>query len=303
MKKIFFILVLLPNLIFAQYSNYYNIDINSKSKVDANINVTGNINKTITNIDYGMLGMANAQMEKNRIESQMYANEIEKKQALEIATNPIKAFDYGLDNNWVMEKNDAAVFGFSKGTTWYHKIPNKSLFAKMDGYSYRNESSDNVITEIELGSVTYLFGTKAFKSATDEQKAEAKKQWAPFLGNTEAYTKAFLTTIKLGKNSDSTSSWNNHFIHKKEIKKAKIYGVEGFIASLTYENDYEFVIKDNYFLILPNGISVNCGVRYRGDKDKIDFEKLEGRRNYLKRLADQIIATANFSVGKQGLLD
>jgi hypothetical protein len=302
MKKYLFIILISPYLTFAQYSNYYNIDVNSKSRVDANINVNGSINKTITTIDYGMLGMANAQMEKNRIESQKYANEIEKQQALEIASNPLKAFDYGIDNNWVLEKNDAAVFGFSKGSKWYHKIPNKSLFAKMDGYNYRNESIDNIITEIELGNVIYIFGTKAYRDATKEQKEESQKLWAPFLGNTEAYVKMKLSSTKLGKDESSGPEWKDNFIHKKEIKKAKIYGLEGFILSIIYENDYEVVIKDNYYVILPNGIFASCGVRYRGDKEKVDFEKLEGRRNYLKRLADQIIATANFSVGKQGLL-
>ena len=38
----------------------------------------------------------------------------------------------------------------------------------------------------------------------------------------------------------------------------------------------------------------------RGDKDEIDFELLEGRRAYLKRLCNQIIATANIKLGKKG---
>ena len=75
------------------------------------------------------------------------------------------------------------------------------------------------------------------------------------------------------------------------------------ISYFFYEDDYEFGIKDNYFYLAPNRVYVRVGVRFREYKDKIDFEMLEGRRNYLQKLCKQIIATANIKLGKKGLND
>ena len=124
-----------------QYSNYYskvdaNIKVKSNININKNVNVSGNVNKTVTTIDYGALRLANAQKEKNRLESLKYSNNQQKNKAIEIAQNPIKAFDYGKDNSWVMDKKTAKKFGFSKGTVYYHKIPNESLFVSLNGYSY-----------------------------------------------------------------------------------------------------------------------------------------------------------------------
>lgn len=41
--------------------------------------------------------------------------------------------------------------------------------------------------------------------------------------------------------------------------------------------------------------SIACQVSYKCAKSESDFEKLEGRRNYLKPLIDKIIANANVS--------
>ena len=141
-----------------QYSNYYskvdaNIKVKSNININKNVNVSGNVNKTVTTIDYGALRLANAQKEKNRLESLKYSNNQQKNKAIEIAQNPIKAFDYGKDNSWVMDKKTAKSFGFSKGTVYYHKIPNKSLFSSIPGYEYRNESEDGIVTEIEFDKV------------------------------------------------------------------------------------------------------------------------------------------------------
>ena len=84
----------------SQYSNYYNVDVNSN--INANINqnvdvdVSGNVNvnKTITSIDYGALAQANAQYERNRLDRLKYENEEQRRMALEIAEDPSKAFDY-----------------------------------------------------------------------------------------------------------------------------------------------------------------------------------------------------------------
>ena len=84
------------------------------------------------------------------------------------------------------------------------------------------------------------------------------------------------------------------FVHKKDINNTKLYGVDGFKGTVIYENDYEIVIKDNYFAVI-NGIILQAGVRYKADKDEVTFEELEGRRYYLRKLVDKIISTSIIS--------
>lgn len=226
----------------------------------------------------------------------MYSEEKQKKQAIEIAMNPLKAFDYGRDNNWVMDKKNAESIGFSKGTVYYHKVPNEALFVPTQGYNYRNESEDGIVTELEFNSIRYLVGMTAYLELKKEEKKKIFNDWQPFFGNTEKYVKEQTKVFKVGELTD-----DGQFTHKVDINKAKVFGEEGFVYSWFYEDDYEYVIKDNYHLVSANGIIVHVGVRFRGDKDKIDFEMLEGRRNYLQRLCKQIIATANITLGKKGL--
>ena len=295
MKKILFFLII-PVLGFGQYSTYYNaykVISDENIKIDQNINVSGNIDKTVTTIDYGALRLANAQREKNRLEAQVYSDNLQKNQALEIASNPIKAFDYGTDNYWVMDKENAEERGFSKRSTYYHKIPNEALFVSTGGYNYRNESIDGVVTELELNSVISLFSSEAFLKMKKDEKSDFYNYWEPYCGNTEKFVKEEVSRLKVGEKDE-----DGNFTHKIDINKAKVFGEEGFVSSWFYENEYEFVIKDNYRLILDNGFRVAAGVRYRGDKDFVDFEMLEGRRAYLKRLCDQIIATASISLKK-----
>lgn len=297
MKKLLFFL-LIPVFGFGQYSTYYgaydiNANINQNVNVTQDVNVSGNINKTIQTIDYGALRLANAQREKNRLEAQVYSDNLQKNQALEIASNPIKAFDYGKDNYWVMDKKNAENLGFSNRSTYYHKIPNEALFVSTGGYKYRNESIDGVITELEFNDVRSLFSTTYFLKLKKDEKKQIFDSWKPYLGKTEEYVKALLSQSKVGEKSE-----DGIFTHKNDINKAKVFGFEGYVYSWFYEDDYEFVIKDNYYVIGENGVFIQTGVRYRGDKDFVDFEMLEGRRAYLKRLCDQIIATAYINLKK-----
>ena len=307
MKKLLLLLLFTPIVTFSQYSNYYgtldvnanvNQNINADINVNKNVDVSGNVNvnKTVTTIDYGALRMANAQREKNRLEQQIYANEEQKRMALEIASNPLKAFDYGTDNNWVMDKDNALPRGFKKGTIWYHKIPHTSLFVKTNGYNYRNESEDGVLTEIEMGNVVYLFGTKEFLDSKKKDRESYVESWKPYLGKTDKWIKEVLNKNSIPGKADE----DGNYTHKVDLNKAKVYTTDGFVQSWFYENDYDLVIKDNYFAILPNGTMIRAGVRYSGDKDEINFEMLEGRREYFKRLTRQTMATANILFGKKG---
>ena len=248
MKKLPILFLLIPIVSFGQYSDYYGtlnvnakVDQNINANVNINKNVSGdvNVNKTVRTIDYGALRLANAQREKNRLEQQMYANEEQKRMALEIASNPLKAFDYGTDNNWPMDKNNAESMGFKKNTIYYHKIPNKSLFVQTNGYNYRNESEEGVITEIEMGTVYYMFGMKEFLDKKKKEQEEFRNLWKPYLGKTEKWLKEkVLNQIKVG-----SIAPDGNYTHKIDLNKAKVYTTDGFVYSWFYETIMTLSLK------------------------------------------------------------
>ena len=273
---------------YSQYSTFYGTyDVNANVNLNQNVNVSGDVNvrKTISSIDYGSLALAESQNERTRLESQIFTNTLEKQHSLEISQNPLKAFDYGIDNSWPVSGKMAKSFGFKK-FTYYHKIPHKSLFVVTEGYNYRNESLNGVVTEIELGSPTYMPGLKL----KEEQALKTIEGLQKYYGKTEDYTKYLLERFKEGEELKSFG-----FVHKKDLNKAKVFGQDGFTGTVIFENDYEYVIRDVYSFFAPNGILINSIVNYKGDKDEVTFEEIEGRRYYLKRLINQIIATAKIT--------
>jgi hypothetical protein len=302
MRLLLITLLLINTISYSQYSNYYNLDVNSNVNqnvnltadvnVNKNVNVSGNVNKTITTIDYGALRLANAQAEKNRLEAQMYANETARIQALEIASNPLKAFDYGEDNYYQLNKEEAEARGWRKNVYHYHKIPHKSLFVNTGGWNYRNESENGVITELEIGSFFSLFTTTGYKKMSKKEKE--KEWWIEYLGKTEEFAKYQEQKFPIGKVIEG------NYVHKHEVKKAKFYGQDGFVSTMIYENDYEIAIKDNYVFISTGGFYALGSVRYKGDKQEVTFEDLEGRRAYFKRLMNQTFATLNIIPSKKG---
>jgi hypothetical protein len=270
-----FLILALPFATYGQYSNYY-----GRYDVNSTVNVTGSVTKTITTIDYGSLAIANAEREKNRLQSLQYSNELERQQALEIALNPMKAFDYGVDGIGEGRGRDAQRFGFNK-LTLYHKVPHSSLFVRTSGYSYRNISDNNIITEVELYGPAKVNDIKN----NEEIKSKLLESYKELLENPEEFVQ--YTNYKIGAYIKELDA----FLHKKDINKAKVWNVDGYKVSLFYENKYEYVIEDKYFASV-DGIIYRATVCYKGDKDEIGFEDLEGRRYYLRRLCDQIIATA-----------
>jgi hypothetical protein len=279
------ILLLFPLVSFGQgYSNYYgSYDYSVKADVNVNANINKNVNvtKTVTSIDYGALANANATRERNRIETLKVANERDRDAMLAIANDPSKAFDYGKDNTWVAKRKVAETYGFKK-FTWYHKIPHQSLFTSTGGYNYQNISDNYITTELELNG--------AFRIGTikDETVKRNLKYFEGIFKSVEEYAKG--EKFIVGEYNEELKA----FLHKKDINKTKVFGVDGFKQSFIYENDYEIVIKDNYFAT-SNGVVLWAGVRYKADKDEVTFEELEGRRYYLRRLAEKIISTSTFS--------
>ncbi len=289
MKKLIILLLFIPLFTLGQYSTYYGtydvnafVDVNANVNVNKNVNVSGNVNKTITTIDYGALASANAQREANRIESLKVANEQQRQALIEIAKDPNKAFDYGIDNNLQIKGDNAKSVGFKK-FVHYHKIPNQSLFTRTQksAFSYQNISDNFIKSEIEL----FL----PFKPAGIKDKTTLgyiRESFDGIFNSVEDVAK--LPKLIVGEYNEEIKA----FVHKKEINKTTIYGIDGFKGTVIYESDYEYVIKDNYYAA-NNGIIAYAGARYSGDKDEITFEELEGRRYYFRKLIEKIISTQN----------
>jgi len=258
----------------AQYSTYYNINQKLNANINQNVNVSGNVyeHKTITSIDYGALGLANAQRESTRLESVKYADEQQRRISLEVASNPVKAFDYGFQNTFTLKGKDAKPWGFKHFSSSY-RIPHSTLFVQAGAGRLENVSVDGITTEILISGPSYNLNKKVI----DVEK-EAKSD-SIIVGQLN----------KIGLNDEDV------FVHKKEINRATVFGIKGFKSTLVLEDNYEFKITDNYIAIdatKGNGIIYYVKVRTYGSKSEVNFEKLEGRRYYLRLLVEKIISTA-----------
>jgi hypothetical protein len=221
-----------------------------------------------------------------------YADVSQKNQAIEIALNPQKAFNYGTDTNYIIQdKKTSRMLGFSVGTKIYHKIPNAALFVDNKIWNYINETDDGVVTELEIIAPSYYAGTETFFKKTKKEREQLHKNMQTYIEN--------FTTQNLPIVGEKTEG--GQFTHKAYINKAKVWGNQGIVFTWYFEDDNKYVIKDNFRFISPKGVAFSAGVRYKGDKDEVTFEMLEGRRSYLKKLCEQIIATARLELGEKGL--
>ena len=283
MKKLLIILFCFPIIVTAQYSNYYRVDANVNSNINQNVNINANVNKnvnisgTVTTIDYGALESAYAQQEANRLTRMQYLNQREKEAAIAIANDPSKAYDYGTDNKWKLDNKLKKTLGWDKKAKYfYHKIPSTILFDNVKGtYEYTNLSDNGVKTQIMLYIPITL---KAYR--------KIKPDFSPNYERTFKYEE--LTEGELNK------SLKNSMLHKKDIKRASVGGQNGFRGTLIWEDDYEKCITDNYgSALIANGQTYifEVKVRYKGDKDEVTFEDLEGRKYYFRKLIDRMIST------------
>lgn len=291
MKKIILPFLILANeILYSQYSGYYNVNTNSNVNVSANVNhnVNGSIfeYKTINTIDYGALQLANAQREKNRLEQQRFADERQKQMALEIIENPIKAYDYGSwftistkdKKKWNKEdlKKIKENTGFKDFRVDY-VLPNGLLFTLLNAYQLQNISSEGIKTEIYIYPPFYNKNKNIIDIEKDFEKSEVGKEI---------------------EQPDDENKIRKVMFHKKELNRATVYGIKGYRSTYVWEDKYEDGITDNYMYYsenLGNGFQVFIKVRYYGNKSEIDFEKLEGRRYYLKPLIEKIVSTAKIS--------
>ncbi len=277
MKKISLLTLLIAyTTVNAQYSGYYTVNQNINANVNKNVNVSGNVNvnKNISTIDYGKLALANAQNEKTRLANQKYADAKQKQISLEIASAPTKAFDYGFQNTFEVKGKEAKPYGFRKFKMSY-RIPHNSLFVSAGAGRFENVSSDDITTEILISAPFYN---------KDKVEVDIEKN-----GKME--------NVKIGELNENMGPNGKDaiFIHKKDLNRATVYGIKGFKSTLIWEDDYQYTITDNFNSYDPNkgnGVMYFVKVRTYGDKDEVTFEELEGRRYYLRKLIEKIVATA-----------
>ena len=281
MKKLIYLFFCFPIIASAQYSNYYKVnskvDVNVKANINKNVNVTG----TVTTIDYGALASANAQREANRISSQRYANQRAKDEAIAIANDPSKAYDYGIDNAWKLDRKSKKNLGWDRKLKYmYHKVPNSSLFVNSGaGYNYENTSDDGVKTQIIIYAVRTLKKIREIQPNFNDNFEEEFSY--------KDYTVGELVDF-------GDTGKKDYMLHKTDIKKANVGGLDGFRGTLIWEDKYEKCITDNYATVgVRNGEKYifSAKVRYKGDLDEVSFEQLEGRRYYFKALIDKMLST------------
>jgi hypothetical protein len=302
MKK--FLLLLLTFLSFNSYSQdlprfnpstYYqqvdlNANINANVNVRQNVNVSGtvNVNKNITTIDYGALAQANAINERNRLERQLYANEEQKRIALEIASDPMNAFKYSQPINEKVDNSFKKKVKWTKRYSFVMTWPHSSLFTQVSSSGQywvvlENRDAKGILVEINL-SVPYELNNDEAKEFVDAYYPEYNKSIE------ELFKESNETVGKLVE--DGSASGGDAFHHKNVIERTKIWGQNGFKQKYVWEDDYEYGITDNYRAFAGNkSFFFDAKVRYKGSKNDITFEDLEGRRFYLRRLIERYLAS------------
>ena len=282
-KLVIIILLLLPIITIAQYSNYY--QVNSNVNVNANINKNVNVTGTVTTIDYGALANANAQREANRMSRQQYANQRAKDAAIAIANDPSKAYDYGRDIQYKADRKARMEFGWDNNLKYmYHKAPNSSLFVRPGNYyNYQNTSEDGVKTEILI---------KAPRGLKNSLIKNPK-----FNVNIEEDFENQMREKKVGELYDLNGNGKpNEMLHKYDLKRANIGGNDGFRYTIIWEDKYEKCITDIYssnVIVKGKKYRFSATIYFKGDADEVSFEQLEGRRYYFRTLINKILSTIN----------
>ena len=285
-------LVIATSMVGQSYSTFYGTyDVNQNVNINKNVNVSGtvnqNVNKTVTTIDYGALAAANAQQEANRLNAMQYTDSRDAMIAKEIAADPFAAFKYGTTVGGQYTRSQTRKYMSESGhsgkrVVWTYTKPSPILFTAPFTNLFRNTTSDgSVLCEIEISTVlpySYL-------------QSQAGKAMYPDYTNIARGQADEIMAYQVGEVKNINGE--DYFVHKTEIGRATVYGYKGYRATWIYETEFEYVIKDNYYSD-NEGLFFRGGVRYTVEKSRGTFEDLEGRRYYLRRLAEEIIATASF---------
>ena len=278
MKRISFILILASTscMLRAQV-NMYDIttheDVYVNKNINQNIHVGGAIyeNKTITTIDYGALAAANAEMQRLQFERQQYADEKQRRLAMEMAANPIKAYDYGYEKKGTTKFKGKEVdqSGF-KCYTMSYIVPHPDFFYMSRNGTMENLSTDgNVRTEITMYTPTT--GAWGF--------------------DMEASVHLTYQSYSLGVND--SAGLHPYYVYKKNLTKTNCFSNAGYKLTTIFEDEYQYCIIDLYQSYdATQNIVCSAVCRTYCSKDDANFEDLEGRRYYLKPLVEKVISTA-----------
>ena len=271
MKKLLLILLCLPMIGFGQTFNH---------NVKNNVRVSGHVSSTqyVRITDYGKLALAEAERERTRLDAIKFDHQKDKEIANEIIVDPSKAYDYG---TFLAPFKLKRINGF-KRVTYNLILPHASLFNQIDGAEdllFQNISSNYVTTNIIVKDPVKL--SEKLERDFCTMLVSACKS---IISNTEEYAKA--DNIIEGKQYEISDTWNCETygvvqLHKKDVSKARLFGVNGFLQTLVYEDEYEIIIRDNYYAS-DDGIAFLSYVEYKGDKNQVTFEDLESRRYYFK---------------------
>ena len=261
------------NQIYSQYSDYYRVDINKN--VISNVSIRSHI----TTIDYGQLALANAEMEKIRLEKKKFQNELSKEILEQIANNPIEAFYHGYDDVYNASKEHANSQGFQKFTV-VNRIPHESMFVSSGVGAFENISNDGIRTELILYSPRYNVNNEEVD-----------------IEETLMFNNAVIGKENEGLGIDGGTA----YLHKKDLNRANVYGLNGYRATIIWEDKYQLYISDIYMAFdnsKGNGIIYTFKSRISADRDNASFEKLEGRRYYLLPLIDKVVSTSKIKYEK-----
>tara|TARA_B110000046_G_C12882691_1_gene350852 strand:- start:80 stop:526 length:447 start_codon:yes stop_codon:yes gene_type:complete len=141
---------------------------------------------------------------------------------------------------------------------------------------FKNFSGNDVVTKIEVSPI------------------KSKFKWGTKNQTLEAYIKSAIDTLAVGNTNEIFTQYFNYyknpkgFIHKIDLNKANVYGIDGFKLTIIYE----YIIEDRYYRKYRKRINF-ATVKFSGDKDEVTFEEPEGRRYYFRKLINQLISTAS----------
>ena len=302
MRKLLLLLFAITPLLHtsAQYSNYYNVDVNSYSKVDVDVNANVKVDKTITTIDYGALALANVEKQKNRIELLRINDEKEKRAMIAIANNPSLALDYGTTTEFRIPqdvKNSGVKNGYGwgyKSFLWGLRIPHKSLFipVKSDkgGWKFENISDDGISTVVNImGQINVENRFKKFKCENRRAiNCQEKNELLKKIINSNDLKKF----IKAQKENEGKIV-DDIFYHKVSIGRANIQGADGYKVMSITEDDFENVITQDFYFS-DGTIVIQASSKVSADKE-FSFEDIEGRNYYLTPIIEKMISSSWFA--------
>ena len=199
---------------------------------------------------------------------------------------------------------------------YQYTLLNKHLFNRIDGESgiVMSNVDKNIITEISLGIPYNYSGMISYKDNSAQDVAcHFEREFFginfcaeyPECGSRFILKRGVENFIKANYHLSTESEidmLNGAYLHKKDISRIRIYGKPGYLLTLIYEDDYEYIIHDTYIAV-SGGVIFSGNVFYKGDKDDVSFEELEGRRYYLKGSIDKMFSFADADYKKSKVVN